>query len=56
MKDFDFTEIRAARNMNEANYVFDQHKDAACRQEIHGKFTERVKALFGRVILKEAKL
>lgn len=35
MKDFDRTEIRAARSMSEANYVFDRNKGIACRQEVH---------------------
>ena len=56
MKDFDLTEIRAARSMSEANYMFDRNKGIATRQEIGGGFKERVKAMFNRVVLKEGRL
>ena len=53
MKDFDRTEIRAAKNMEEANFRFKKEGPVACRQEIGGGFKERVKAMFNRVVLKE---
>ena len=58
MKEFNFdtTEIRAARCMSEANYVFDRNKGIACRQEIHEGRKERWKAMFNRVMMKEGRL
>ena len=53
MKDFDLTEIRAARNMEEANFRFKKEGIVACRQEIGGGFKERVKAVFSKIVMKE---
>jgi hypothetical protein len=50
MKDFDTTEIRAARCMSEADFYFDRNKGIAARQEIHETRKERWKATFNRII------
>jgi hypothetical protein len=56
MKEFDLTEIRAARTMSEANFFLDRHKGVATRQEIHASRKERWKTFFNRVVLKEGRL
>jgi len=53
MKDFDITEIRAARSMNEANYFFDQHKSVAGRPVVYSRYRDQVKATYNRLMMRK---
>lgn len=56
MKDFDLTEIRAARTMNEVDYRFKKEGVVACRREFDGGLKKRVKRFIDKALMKEGRL
>lgn len=53
MKDFDLTEIRAARTMGEANYILDKGKEGPGRPVVYSRYREKIKATYNKLFMRK---
>ena len=53
MKDFDRVEIGAVRTLSEAAYFFKRNQGVVARQEIHFRYTEKIKARYNKIFMRK---